>query len=378
MEAQTSALLCRLGEVLATAGTSFDRVLRVEVFLATAEDFQEFKNVYAKFFPDDPPARTTVVIGDEHLVDGCRVSLHAVALAGDATTAIVTVNPETLPNPISAEHASYAKRAGPFVFCSGFPATDHSGGLAVKAPENTYHGSNARLQANYVIKVLGSVLKDAGSSLELGLKVQFYEPDLSTFPEVDAEWGRSVGVPPARSSMACRGLTVPGTVFAPNLWALAADSGFEKIETREGIPWHPIDLGKANFSPGLRAGGWLFTSGQIPVPDLTTGESISAPAGLPHHWSDIEIQTAFTLGLLAQQLKANSFSLDEVVEARVYLVNPRRDFRGFTRAWEAFFADSRELPALSVIASTQADGSDGVMVKGPTIEVEFTCFKIGA
>lgn len=369
--AQTRAVLDTLAEVLAEGGTSLARVLKVEAYLADAADFYEFKQVYADFFRSELPARTTIVVGDEHIVEGSRLNLHAVALATDSAYERVVVRSEDVPDPTDAEHASLAVKAGPFVFCSGFPATDFETGLAAANPPGfPYHGSNARLQAEYVLDNLGEVLHAAGSSLDQGLKVQFYETDLENFPIVDRVWGDRVGVPPTRSSMACRGFLVPGALWVANLIALVPGEGLEKQETRAGIPWHPVDAGKANFSPGILAGDWLFTAGQIPVPDITKHEWVRSPVGLPHYWSDIERQTEFTTDLLRRQLEANGLGLHDVVDARIYLVEPRRDFRGFARVWSRLFDGIDPKPSMSVIPSKQADGRDGVMVDGPTIEID--------
>ncbi len=39
-----------------------DNVLRVEVHLADASDFYEFKLVWREFFPESPPARKTIIV----------------------------------------------------------------------------------------------------------------------------------------------------------------------------------------------------------------------------------------------------------------------------------------------------------------------------
>jgi hypothetical protein len=49
-----------LSAVLAAAGTSMDRAVKVTVFLKNISDFKETNEVYAKFFPGVPPARSTV------------------------------------------------------------------------------------------------------------------------------------------------------------------------------------------------------------------------------------------------------------------------------------------------------------------------------
>lgn len=373
---QTDAIMETLARTLDAAGSALDRLLKVEVLLADPADFPEFKHAYAKAIEGELPAITTIVVGDEHLLDGARVGLHAVALASDSEHERKVIYADGVPDPTDAEHASHAVVAGPFVFCSGFPATDFETGIPVGTVAGTpYHGNNAQMQARYVIENLGKVLAAAGSSLEGLVKVQFYEDDLWNFVFTDQEWGKVIGVPPSRSSMSCRGFLVPGATWIVNALGLVAGAGLEKEETRAGIPWHPVDAGKANFSPGILAGDWLFTAGQVPVPDITDPKWVGERPGLPHHWDRMEVETDYTMKMLAQQLEANGFGLADVVEARIYLSDPRRDFRGFARAWSRWYADVERRPAMSIIPSTQADGSSGVLIEGPGIEVDFTCYR---
>ena len=49
-----------LGAVLTAAGASYDDVVRCGVFLADLDDFEAMNAVYASFFGDPLPARTTV------------------------------------------------------------------------------------------------------------------------------------------------------------------------------------------------------------------------------------------------------------------------------------------------------------------------------
>jgi enamine deaminase RidA (YjgF/YER057c/UK114 family) len=189
-------------------------------------------------------------------------------------------------------------------------------------------------------------------------------------------WSEHMGVPPTRSSMGCRGLLVPGAVFAANLLLLVPDHEHIKEETREGIRWHPVDVRRVNFSPGLIAGRWLFTAGQVPLPDIAVPKWVGAPTGLPHHVSDIEVQTDFTLELLREQLSANGFSFADVVDARVYLTDPRRDYRGFERAWRRNFGEDPRL-AMSLIPTSQEDGDTGILFPGPVVEIDLTSWKPG-
>lgn len=58
--AQTEQVLTNLQAVLLAAGSSLDRVVKTTVFLKDMADFPRMNEVYAKFFPEDPPARSTV------------------------------------------------------------------------------------------------------------------------------------------------------------------------------------------------------------------------------------------------------------------------------------------------------------------------------
>ena len=369
--AQTRSCLETLKEVLAEAGTSLERTLKVEAYLSDLADFYEFKLVWREYFPKEPPVRTTVAVGDEHIIPGCRLNLHAIALAGDSSYQRQTIRVSDVPDPMQAEHVPQAIKAGPFVFPSGVPATDFITGIPVgKQPGFPNYGSDAEMQAHYIFQNLDKVLRAAGSGLDQAVKSQLYEVNLRTFHEVDAIWGSYLPAPPPRSSMGIRGILVPGAVFVPNLIFLAPDEEHQKKETRAGIRWHPEDVRKVHFSPGITAGDWLFTAGQVPVPDFSKPETVSAPAGLPHYFSDIEIQTEFIMELLREQLEANGYGLVDVVDARVFLVNPRRDYRGFERAWRRVFGPADHLPSMSLIPSTQEDGSSGIMFGGPIIEID--------
>jgi 2-iminobutanoate/2-iminopropanoate deaminase len=75
--AQARVVLDDVARVLEQAGSSVNDVLRVECWLAAAEYFAEWNELWAEFFPDPRPARTTVV-GD-FPVPGLLVELQVTA-----------------------------------------------------------------------------------------------------------------------------------------------------------------------------------------------------------------------------------------------------------------------------------------------------------
>ncbi|RME92421.1 MAG: RidA family protein [Verrucomicrobia bacterium] len=77
--AQTERVLENLKAVLEAAGTGMDRVVKTTVYLQDMTDFAAMNEVYARYFPKDPPARAAVQVAA--LPKGARVEIEAIALA---------------------------------------------------------------------------------------------------------------------------------------------------------------------------------------------------------------------------------------------------------------------------------------------------------
>ena len=75
---ETRAILSNLKTLLEAAGSSLDKVVKVNVLLASMLEAQNMNEVYARFFSDPPPART---VCGARLPDGVRVIIECTALA---------------------------------------------------------------------------------------------------------------------------------------------------------------------------------------------------------------------------------------------------------------------------------------------------------
>ena len=60
ISAQTERVLENIKAVLEASGASLDSVLKTTVYLKDMGDFAPMNEVYQRFFPKDPPARSTV------------------------------------------------------------------------------------------------------------------------------------------------------------------------------------------------------------------------------------------------------------------------------------------------------------------------------
>ena len=63
IRAQTRNTFENLRAILATAGSGFEHVLKVTVYLTDMDDFAAMNEVYRTYFQGDLPARTTVGVG---------------------------------------------------------------------------------------------------------------------------------------------------------------------------------------------------------------------------------------------------------------------------------------------------------------------------
>src|SRR6266852_9407772 len=59
---QTRNILERVKVILEAAGTSLDNVLTATTYLTRRDDLAAYNEEYAKFFPTNKPARTTVTV----------------------------------------------------------------------------------------------------------------------------------------------------------------------------------------------------------------------------------------------------------------------------------------------------------------------------
>ncbi|HXJ94508.1 MAG TPA: Rid family detoxifying hydrolase [Terriglobia bacterium] len=60
VRSQTRQVLRNIRGILEAAGSSLQDVVKLGVFLADIGDFAAMNEVFREFFPEDPPARTTV------------------------------------------------------------------------------------------------------------------------------------------------------------------------------------------------------------------------------------------------------------------------------------------------------------------------------
>jgi 2-iminobutanoate/2-iminopropanoate deaminase len=80
VQEQTRQSLTNLKNVIEAAGSTLGHVVKTTVFLKDMIDFPKMNAVYAEFFGENPPARSTIAVAG--LPKGGLVEIEVVALVG--------------------------------------------------------------------------------------------------------------------------------------------------------------------------------------------------------------------------------------------------------------------------------------------------------
>lgn len=81
IRSETRRVLENIGAILEAAGSSLGDIVRIGVFLSDLADFQAMNEMFSEFFPEDPPARTTV---GASLPRQIKVEIDCIARVGKA------------------------------------------------------------------------------------------------------------------------------------------------------------------------------------------------------------------------------------------------------------------------------------------------------
>jgi 2-iminobutanoate/2-iminopropanoate deaminase len=77
---QATQVLNNLSALLEASGTSIDKVIKTTCFLTNLDDFQTFNGIYAEYFGESQPARSTIQVS--RLPAGAIVEVECIAELG--------------------------------------------------------------------------------------------------------------------------------------------------------------------------------------------------------------------------------------------------------------------------------------------------------
>ena len=301
IKVQTARVLDNLAGVLRANGASMERAASVTVYLRQASDFAAMNEVYARYWPKDPPVRTTVMAPP--VLPAALVEISLVAIRDGAERTII--HPDgwlRSPSPYS-----YGIKSGDTLFLAGL--------IARRAKDNTFGGGDMKAQTTAALANGREILAAAGFSLADVVSSRVYITDTALFQDMNAVYREAFpSAPPARATVRC-GLM--GQDYLVEITMVAVrDAGRRGVTTpsADGAPGKPNPV----LSSAIQVGNRLYLSGMLGQTDATRG--------------DVGAQTQETLARLGRTLKAAGFEWRDVVEAIVYLP----DASGFAAMNEAY------------------------------------------
>jgi len=86
IDVQTRRVLDNITAVLKAEGLTFDNIVKTTIFLTNLADFQTVNEIYASYFNQQPPARSTVQV--PALPKGANIEIEVIAVANDDSGAV--------------------------------------------------------------------------------------------------------------------------------------------------------------------------------------------------------------------------------------------------------------------------------------------------
>ncbi|MGY6529347.1 MAG: RidA family protein [Cyanobacterium sp.] len=80
IQAQTTQVMANLQAILEEAGVDFSAVVKTSVFLSDLTNFVPMNEIYAQYFPENPPARACVEVA--RLPKDVLVEIECIAVRG--------------------------------------------------------------------------------------------------------------------------------------------------------------------------------------------------------------------------------------------------------------------------------------------------------
>jgi reactive intermediate/imine deaminase len=356
---QTEYILKNLQRTFEAAGSSLDHVFKSQVFLRDLNDFAGFDEVWGKYFKT-PPSRSTVQTSGLLIKD----SLIEIDLIGYVPRPGLAAEVIRSDNPAPLAHYTEAFRIGDMVYASGQLATDFKNAIAPAArphPGFPGHGSDIRLQTEYILQNLQRTFAAAGSSLDHIVKAQIFLTDMADFAGFEEVWRRHFKTPPARSVLGTGGLLIKGAPIEIDLIGYVPRAGLSAKPVVSGI-----SVGHEHKSEAVSIGDMVYASGQFAI-DETGNIAAGAKRNLefPYYGSDIKLQTDYILKNLAKTFKAAGCSMDDVVKSQVFITD-LKNFNGLDEVWRQHFSTP---PTRTTIGTT------GLQVKDALVEIDLIAAK---
>jgi 2-iminobutanoate/2-iminopropanoate deaminase len=330
VKVQTARVLDSLSALLERNGSRMAQVAAVTVYLKNAGDFAAMNEVYAKYWPKDPPTRTTVMVN--LVAPDALVEIGMVALRDGVERRIV--HPASWlrsPSPYS-----YGILSGDTLFLSGL--------VSRNGKDNTAVPGDMKTQTETALRNAGEILAAANMTMADVVSSRVFITDTGMFQDMNAVYRAAFTAnPPVRATVKA-GLTAPQYLVEITMLAVkgVAKDAFT-TPNADGTPGKPSPI----LSSGIKVGTRLFLSGMLGSTDANKGDAGG--------------QTRETIARIGRTLAAAGFGWSDVVDAVVYLPSVA-DFGAMNTAYREVFGKAPPARATVEAGLVAPDGLVEIMM----------------
>ncbi len=290
--AQTTRILSAIETQLKGAGSGLGQVAAVTVALRKADDFKAMNDAYAKFWPKDPPSRTTIVAALPEPTALVQISAVALREAVGALREVVNPPGWTLP----ASPYNYAIRAGDTLYLSGL--------VSRRGADYSVVGGDMAAQMKVIGENARAILAAAGMTFADVVSARVFLTEVGQTEAMNAAYRSWFSTdPPARATVRAA-LTSPDYLVEVTL--VAVKSGDRQVVTTPNADGS-AGTKNPNLSSAVRVGRRVFASGMLGV----------AAGSKP----DTAAETAEMLRRIERTLKAAGFAWNHVTDSVVYVTD---------------------------------------------------------
>jgi enamine deaminase RidA (YjgF/YER057c/UK114 family) len=298
-DAQVRQTLENLKAVIAAAGLGMNNIVYTQVYLDDMSHFAEMNKVYARYFPQRPPARATLGVAK---LPGTPIEINAVAVR-DANQ----IRPISIPGFTPDEPVSPGILTADRLFISGMRAADPKA-----TPQQQVEGALDRMSA---------VLQSAGLSMAHVVFVNPYLTKQIPMRIMNVSYAKrfEFGNTPGRATIEVSSLPEESQI---EFTGVAVRDIKNRIAIRpDNMPPSPT------ASPCVFAGDTLYCSAKSGfIPGLNGGVFAES----------VENQLRQTMRNLLDNLEKAGLTFDDVVSTNVYLDN-LSDFPAMNKIYAKYF-----------------------------------------
>ncbi len=213
----------RLEPALRASGSSLGNIVKAQVYMRDIEDFPAFREVWNKYFPENPPVTTLIPTATPGFaISEAAIEITVLALADGGKTKKEIIKHDVF---TGYEDQTVAIRAGDLLFITGLMAADENGlapGCEID-PRQPYFGSSAQCQMEHILNNAEKICQAAGTSLKNVVRIQQFHTDLNEFYPAYQSWqnclpGQAL---PFSAVEVPAPLPIPGCTILTDLWVYA-------------------------------------------------------------------------------------------------------------------------------------------------------------